>query len=248
MIYLKYEIINKYGYDYELHPVTTDDGYILEIQRIIPRGETETNRPPILLMHGLLSSSADWVNTGTHSLAFKLIDLGFDVFLGNARGTTSSRKHVTLDPDQDAVEFFNFTWHEIGYYDLPAMIDYILDITGVEQTQYVGFSQGTTVFFAMASSRPEYNAKIKLMTALAPVAEMHNFKNPIIKLAAKFEGVIEFALKAWKMHELLRYGKIFEVLGEELCDDGKPTQELCKILLFAIAGYDREQLDGVSLY
>lgn len=63
-----------------------------------------------------------------------------------------------------------FSWHEMGIYDLPAMIDYILKQTGQKQLFYIGFSQGTTQFFVLMSLRPEYNKKIKLMSALAPVA------------------------------------------------------------------------------
>lgn len=58
----------------------------------------------------------------------------------------------------------------MGVYDLPAMIDYILAQTGQKQLFYIGFSQGTTQFWILMSLRPEYNEKIKLMSALAPVA------------------------------------------------------------------------------
>lgn len=63
-----------------------------------------------------------------------------------------------------------FSWHEMGIYDLPAMIDYILYKTGQKQLFYIGFSQGTTQFWVLMSLKPEYNRKIKLMSALAPVA------------------------------------------------------------------------------
>jgi len=58
----------------------------------------------------------------------------------------------------------------MGMYDLPAMIDYILHKTGQKQLFYIGFSQGTTQFWVLMSLKPEYNKKIKLMSALAPVA------------------------------------------------------------------------------
>lgn len=58
----------------------------------------------------------------------------------------------------------------MGLYDTPAMIDYILNHTNQEKLFYIGFSQGTTQFWVLTSLKPEYNKKIKLMSALAPVA------------------------------------------------------------------------------
>lgn len=46
--------------------MTTEDGYVLEMHRIT--GTNANPRPegkqPILLMHGLLTSSIDWIITG----------------------------------------------------------------------------------------------------------------------------------------------------------------------------------------
>lgn len=49
------------------------------------------------------------------------------------------------------------------------MIDHILSETEAEKIVYVGHSQGTTVFYVMASTRPEYNSKIKVQISLAPI-------------------------------------------------------------------------------
>lgn len=135
-------------------------------------------------MHGLLDSSAGWVLMDQNqSLAYVLADLGYDVWMGNARGNQYSRRHIKLSPNRNHYnrrQFWSFSWHEIGYYDLPAMIDYVLAVNqDFKKLHYIGFSQGTTSFFVMASERPEYNEKILLMNALAPVAFMTNVKSPV---------------------------------------------------------------------
>jgi len=42
-------------------------------------------------------------------VAFQLSDLGFDVWLGNSRGNTYSRKHVSLNADED-LGYWNFSY------------------------------------------------------------------------------------------------------------------------------------------
>lgn len=49
----------------------------------------------------------------------------------------------------------------MGKYDLPATIDYVLQITYSDQVFCIGHSMGTAIFFVMASVRPEYNSKVK---------------------------------------------------------------------------------------
>lgn len=76
----------------------------------IPYGKinnSTTNRPAVLLVHGIISSSADWINMGAdHSISYQLVENGYDVWLANARGNTWSRKHKTLDPDEN--DFWKF--------------------------------------------------------------------------------------------------------------------------------------------
>jgi Partial alpha/beta-hydrolase lipase region len=59
----KDEIIRNRGYPAEVHYVTTEDGYIIQIQRIpygLQSGQA-SGKPVVYLQHGLLSASTDWV-------------------------------------------------------------------------------------------------------------------------------------------------------------------------------------------
>nr|CAD7395146.1 unnamed protein product [Timema poppensis] len=114
---------------------------------------------------------------------FVLADSGYDVWLGNSRGNTYSRKHITLLPQQQ--QFWNFTWHEMGVWDLPASIDHILATTGQKRLFYIGHSMGCTTFFVMASTRPEYNSQIQGMVALAPGLFVKKAKSLVTKLLAR---------------------------------------------------------------
>jgi pimeloyl-ACP methyl ester carboxylesterase len=67
----------------------------------------------------------------------------------------------------------------MGVYDLSAVIDYILTNTSVKHIHYVGHSMGSTMFYVLMSMKPEYNAKIRHMVALAPVAFLSNTKTPL---------------------------------------------------------------------
>ena len=152
------ELIKKEGYKGEAHLVETEDGYVLKVHRVLANN-TKLQKYPVFLMHGLLAASADYVLTGRDiALAYYLSDAGYDVWMGNARGNKHSTKHKKYS--FDSKEFWTFSWHEIGFYDLPAMLDYVLNCTKTEKLFYVGHSQGTTSLLVLLSSRPEYNDKI----------------------------------------------------------------------------------------
>lgn len=70
----------------------------------------------------------------------------------------------------------NLSFHEHGKYDVTAMIDRILNITGLPSLLYIGYSMGTTSFFIMMSERPEYNSKVIAFVGLAPAVYLDNLK------------------------------------------------------------------------
>ena len=67
--------------------------------------------------------------------------------MGNARGNTYSRNHVSFDPCPSCPEFWNFGFDDTGVKDYSAEIDYILEINAdYEKMHFVGHSMGCTQF------------------------------------------------------------------------------------------------------
>lgn len=106
-------------------------------------------------MHGIEDSDFIWVqNDPDKAPAFILAKAGYDVWLGNNRGSENSLNHVnytTSDP-----EFWDFDFEDMGTHDVPTFIDYILNNTKNTNpidkiAAYIGFSEGTTQFFIGSS-------------------------------------------------------------------------------------------------
>ena len=242
-------LIRSHGYPVEEYKVQTSDGYILTMHRIPHSSKTskmDSQAPIAFLMHGLLCSSSDWVLNGPGSaLAYSLSDAGYDVWMGNARGNTYSRKHAQkstlLQP------FWNFDWHDIALYDLPAMIDYILYWTGQKDLRYFGHSQGTTTFFVLNSMVPRFNSRIKSAHLFAPVAYMNNMASPLAKIGGPLLGQPNAFNELFGSMEFLPNTKAMELMGSLACSDASITQSICTNSLFLMAGWDSPFLNETMI-
>ncbi|CAK1552697.1 unnamed protein product [Leptosia nina] len=225
----------KAGYEVEEHRVTTADGYILTMFRI-----PGDNSPPTLLMHGILDSSDTWLLRENDSLAVALANRGHDVWLGNCRGNFYSKDHVNITRENNPKDFWNFSFHELGYYDLPAMIDYILNHTGAQKVNAVGHSQGTTIFFVMAALRPEYNKKVNVLVALAPIAYLSNVSPPLSILVKIAPELIE-ANRLLQQHYIVGDSPSGKLL-KSICLNPIYGYVVCAYgLVFPVAGSDEEE-------
>mmetsp|Transcript_36079 Transcript_36079/g.55400 ORF Transcript_36079/g.55400 Transcript_36079/m.55400 type:complete len:138 (+) Transcript_36079:577-990(+) len=131
--------------------------------------------PVVFLMHGLLCSADTWIaHYPEYAPAFVLAREGYDVWLGNVRGSTHSRKHKVLDPDFDN-RYWNYSLEEISRYDLPASIDLALLVSGVDNLTYIGHSQGATIMLVGLVEREEwFLERVNFFIALGPIARMEN--------------------------------------------------------------------------
>uniref|UniRef100_A0A182TAR7 Lipase n=1 Tax=Anopheles maculatus TaxID=74869 RepID=A0A182TAR7_9DIPT len=241
-------LLRKYGYPAEEHIVETDDGYLLGVHRCpgSPLSPPAPGKPVVLLQHGMLSSSADYILMGPDtSLAYMLADAGYDVWMGNARGNRYSRRHRFRSNETQT--FWDFSWHEVGSIDIPNVIDYILIRTGQQSLQYVGHSQGTTAYWVMMSQHPYYNRRIKSMHALAPAAYMHNTRSPYVLFLATFLYTTDLMLQMMGTWWFEPTNEMNIQGGLQNCHDGAPFQAMCSINTFLIAGFNTEEVNSTML-
>ncbi|CAL8134306.1 unnamed protein product [Orchesella dallaii] len=239
-------LLRKYGYPVETHTTLSPDGFKLVAHRIpygSHRGKHKDQlitRKPVILAHALLCSSSDWLmNVPEKALGYILADAGYDVWLINSRGNSYSSGHLHLN--EKDWEYWDFSYHEMGTLDVPAWIDYILNVTSHSNLHYVGHSMGSTAFFIGMSERPEYNEKIDKMFALAPALYITESR---YRLLAKLFSPL--------------YGKIINLFGASSfvpttfltlrtffgfgC---KMVEPFCDNFFFFVAGYNPDQRNSV---
>lgn len=145
------------GFEVEEHDVITKDNYILTIFKILTPEEDEKrilkriikkkqknilNKKPAFegitntrdyicfFQHGLLDSSDGWIcNFPNKNLPYIMAKNGFEVWVGNSRGNKYSKSHQIFNPltDENKQKFFDFSFDELGKYDIPACLNYILN-------------------------------------------------------------------------------------------------------------------------
>ncbi|XP_050684011.1 lipase 3-like [Leptidea sinapis] len=223
-----------HGKRLETHVVLSKDGYLLTLHRLINpcinEGCKANLNETILLHHGLLGSSADWILLGPNkSLPYLLSNMGYDVWMINARGNYYSRGHINMNVND--VNYWKFSWHEMGYYDLPAVLEYMKSAKSNDLSiNFIGHSMGTTCFLVLLSSLSDYNKYFKMGILLAPLSFLNNAKGPINLIP---KNPTDHVLKLLGNGEFLAHRRIPTWLRRGHCTKQKM---FCSNPLFFITG------------
>jgi pimeloyl-ACP methyl ester carboxylesterase len=198
-------LVKPLGYPVEEHKVTTQDGYVLTVFRMQAKGsQIVGGKPVVLLQHGNEDCSDGYViNDEDKAPGFILANEGYDIWLPNNRGNKYSMTHKTMSVFNK--NFWDYSFQEMGAKDQPALIEYILKVTGKSKLVYVGHSQGNTQMFAGLSDpdSTEYlNSKISKFIALAPVVYTTQCFNKALKSFADYPLILQ-------TYELWGYWDVF---------------------------------------
>ncbi|XP_063921265.1 lipase member K-like [Zophobas morio] len=243
-------MVKRNGYNIETYEVPTQDGYILTLFYIF--GKNKPSKPnPVYMQHGIIVNTGHYVDLGSRSCAFYFVDKGYQVWLGNVRGSAYSRKHknlTTRDP-----QFWTYNLDSIVEYDLPALISFVYNKSG-HKVHYGGDSFGTTVGVMLAASNKEVSSMLQSVVLLGPAVYIHNlqplkyFYRPALIMT---DMLILFGVRG------LLYQKYLPILAVYYC---KMLPELClefiKVTTGSIKLFPPENLplffsywpDGLSIF
>ncbi|XP_044267827.1 lipase member K-like isoform X2 [Tribolium madens] len=179
------EIIKRHGFPFESHQVITEDGYKLGLFRIKNSGR------PVFLQHGIACTCLSFLSIGNNSLAFKLHNAGYDVWLGNFRGTIYSNKHNNSKISEE--NYWDFSFYEMGIYDVTAMIEFVSKtVENKQKIIYIGHSMGTTASFVYAITRKNHSERnLDALISLAPVVYLKHAYFPISNFVSLAQPIQE---------------------------------------------------------
>ncbi|XP_076254978.1 lipase 3-like [Rhynchophorus ferrugineus] len=215
--------VKRHGYSVEVHQVTTEDNYILCIYRI-PYGihkssRSSGNKSAVLFVHGMGGSPNNWILFGARdSFAYYVADRGFDVWVMATRGVEvplpkMHKKYNWID-DPD---YWDYSLHDIGIYDLPAVIDYITEYTKQEKIFFIGHSAACPEFFIMMSEKPQYNRKIKISALYSSSPILNKIDYPVVIATTSVIDIMKGVVKYLDMKEFFPQFRIINDMSKVMC-------------------------------
>jgi pimeloyl-ACP methyl ester carboxylesterase len=129
------DLASKNALKVSIFEITSKDGYILSVMRcsaaLNPSEESQqSNHKPIVLILPGLVQDADLVMNppAERNLVSYLLEQGYDVWIGNNRGSKYSSRHVkySLHPDS---RYWRYALDELAAVDFPCFVSFIKEYT-----------------------------------------------------------------------------------------------------------------------
>jgi hypothetical protein len=89
----------------------------------------------------------------------------------------------------------------MGQYDIPAVIEHIVAVTGNEKISYVAHSQGTTqAYYGMSEYTDYYQSRLNLAVMLGPVTKIPHCQSDAIHMMCMFYDELVFEADLLGIH------------------------------------------------
>ncbi|PWN27796.1 alpha/beta-hydrolase [Jaminaea rosea] len=155
-----------WGYHCDTHDIITEGGWILKAHRISDPRRGGPPGHPVILQHGILCNSSHFFVCEERSMAFWLVDQGYDVWVTNIRANFEAghTEYPRSDP-----RFWAWGLKELAF-DLRDVVEFICGATGKPRVAYVGHSQGSgSMYLALSPGIcPELGRRLSSFTAIGP--------------------------------------------------------------------------------
>ncbi|CAG9762366.1 unnamed protein product [Ceutorhynchus assimilis] len=221
------EIIHHLGYPVQTYRIVTRDGYILTLFRIPNDSQRNPHakKHPVYLQHGLVATCNNFLALQKDSLAFVLWEAGYDVWLGNYRGTFPSAYHVNMTTRDQ--EFWATSMDDVALIDLPAIFHTILSHTSPDnQIIYIGHSLGTTFALMYGSEFPEEaRSMIKMFVLLCPAYTLSRMISPY-KVFAPYGNWVVDTVRDLQIERIVSEANELSRLIQP-CKESPPMMRLC---------------------
>lgn len=222
-----------------IHPVETADKLGLTLTRFL-RGPSES---PVLILHGLTTSSDMFIMPEHYNLVQYLLDHGFtDVWCLDYR--MSNRFVYNLRPHR-------YTLDDIALYDHPAAVREIRRHAGTRRLHVISHCLGSLSFLMSLFGEAVSDITSVVANSVGLIPRVSPWMRAKVRLAPLFERVLSqpFISPRWADDPIPTVGKLVSrlvSLGHHECDE-----PACHMLSFmwgegAPALYEHENLDPIT--
>jgi len=162
----------------------------LKAHRISDPRRTGPAGYPVILQHGILCNSSHFVVNEERSMAFWLVDQGYDVWVTNIRANFGAGH---TEYSRDDPRFWAWGLKELAF-DLRDVIEFVVGATGFAKVAYVGHSQGSgSMYLALSPGMcPEIGNKLSCFVALGPSV----YAGPVLR-KFPFSIMRQFRSRKW---------------------------------------------------